>query len=600
MKLKIFFNIMFLSFICLSAKAQDRYEIENFAKVNSSHLDFSPIPYKNGIIFTSTRDSACECKDRMANDNYTDLYFADFSTSKIDQLKGDLNGVHHDGVAFPAKDGALFISRTNKKGKRKDGVKDSKIYRLSGEGERWVNGAEVSFDNSEWATCHPTLSADGQKMYFASSRPGGYGGMDIWVATRSGDTWFEPKNMGNKVNTAKNEVFPYISTTNELYFASNGQEGAQGLDIYKASGEAFASIMRLPEPMNTEADDFGFAINSDATTGYLSSNRAGGKGGDDIYKWLFIKAEKRAISVIDALDLSQIPSPAITITAPDKEPLAFTSEDVITIAPDPNTTYTITISKPGYDSKVITVTGADLLATPEYKVPIGKSKPKGYLTKVIIKSRATQVLLPNAKVKIIKLCDGKMTEVLADANGSTELFLECNCNFTVNVEQTGYVPTASNFNGPDCNKAAPSAFVVELDAEKVYKKGDLITLRDIYYDYDKDYIRPDAAAVLDDLVGIMQKYPSMEIDFGSHTDSRGSDLYNKNLSQRRTDSAKAYLVKKGIAANRVVATGYGEERLLNQCKNGVKCNDTEHQMNRRTEVKVTKIQEENVEVRKSN
>jgi outer membrane protein OmpA-like peptidoglycan-associated protein len=92
----------------------------------------------------------------------------------------------------------------------------------------------------------------------------------------------------------------------------------------------------------------------------------------------------------------------------------------------------------------------------------------------------------------------------------------------------------------------------------------------------------------------------MEIDFGSHTDSRGSDVYNKNLSQRRTDAAKAYLVQKGIAANRVVASGYGEDRLLNQCKNGVKCSDEEHQMNRRTEVKVIKINEENVEVRKGN
>jgi outer membrane protein OmpA-like peptidoglycan-associated protein len=166
--------------------------------------------------------------------------------------------------------------------------------------------------------------------------------------------------------------------------------------------------------------------------------------------------------------------------------------------------------------------------------------------------------------------------------------------------QKGYTETTSTFNGPDCNVAAPKAVVVELEPEKVYKKGDLITLRDIYYDYDKSYIRPDAALVLDDLVAIMQKYPSMEIDFGSHTDSRGSDVYNKNLSQRRTDAAKAYLVQKGIAANRVVASGYGEDRLLNQCKNGVKCSDEEHQMNRRTEVKVIKINEENVEVRKGN
>ncbi len=601
MRLKIFFNLICLSLICLSAKAQDRYEVENFTKVNSSHLDFSPIPYKNGIIFTSTRDSTCECKDRIAKDNYTDLYFADFSTSKIEQLKGDLNGIHHDGVATASKDGALYISRTAKKGKRKDGVKDSKIYRLSENNERWVNDIEVPFNNSEWATCHPSISADGQRIYFASSRPGGYGGMDIWVTTRFGDSWNEPKNLGNKINTAKNEVFPYISATKELYFASNGQEGAQGLDIYKASGDGFSTIMRLAEPLNSENDDFGFAMNSDGTSGYFSSNRTGGKGGDDIYKWLFIKGEIRAISVIDALDLSQIPNPVITITAPDKEPLTFTSQDIISIAPEPNVTYTITISKAGYDSKVINISGADLLASPEYKVPLAKTKPLGYVTKILVKSRATQAFLPSAKVKIVKQCNGNVTEQIADANGSTELFMECNCKFTVMAMQTGYDETTSNFVGPDCNKDAPTnPFVVTLEPVKVYKKGDLITLRDIYYDYDKSYIRPDAASVLDDLIAIMQKYPSMEIDFGSHTDSRGSDTYNKSLSQRRTDAAKAYLVEKGIASNRVIASGYGEERLLNQCKNGIKCNDEEHQMNRRTEVKVIKIQEENVEVRKQN
>jgi outer membrane protein OmpA-like peptidoglycan-associated protein len=604
MKSNIIYILLLFSTLA-KAQAPDRYEVENFMKVNSTHLDFSPIPYKNGIIFTSTRDSSCECKDKVTKDitgkdNYTDLYYASFGNSEITKLKGDLNGIHHDGVASVFEN-TIFISRTNKKGRRRDRVKDSKIYKLKGEDIEWKNGEALAFGDNEFATCHPSITADGKKIYFASNRPGGFGGMDIWVTQRIGDGWTDPKNLGDKVNTAKNELFPYISATNDLYFASNGQEGALNLDIYKATGAGFAEISRLPEPLNSEQDDFGFAMNKDATTGYFSSNREGGKGGDDIYKWLFIKAEKRAISVIDALDLSQIPQPTITISAPNMEPIVSSSEDVISMAPDANTTYTITISKAGYDSKTITVTGADLLASPEYKVPIGKAKPLGYTTKILVKSRATQMILPNAKLKIVKECNGKTTEQVADANAVSELFVECNCKFSVTAMQSGYNDGTSNFTGPDCNKPAPTTpYVVELEPVKVYKKGDLITLKDIYYDYDKSYIRPDAALILDELVAIMLKYPSMEIDFGSHTDSRGSDAYNKGLSQRRTDAAKVYLVSKGVAANRVVASGYGEDRLLNQCKNGVKCSDEEHQMNRRTEVRVTKIQEENVEVRKSN
>lgn len=601
MKSKIYYNIIALCFISFQTWAQGSYKVENFKNVNSSYLDFSPIPYKNGIIFTSTRDSSCECKDRVANDNYTDLYFANFSSNKINQLEGDLNGIHHDGVASATSDGnTLFISRTDKKGKRKDKVKDSKIYSLSQAGDSWVKSMEVSFNNSEWATCHPSISADGTKIYFASSRPGGYGGMDIWVVTKAGDTWYEPKNLGSQINTAKNEVFPYISAKNELYFASNGQEGAKNLDIYKAWGDGFSKIERLDEPVNSENDDFGFSM-KDEYSGYLSSNRPGGLGGDDIYKWEREKIEPRAISVIDARDFSQILKPTVTISAPDMETIVSTSEDVIMLTPDPKKTYTITVNKGGYDEKVTTVTGAEMIAATEYKIPINKTLPKGFITKVIIRSKANQQLLPNAKVKITKSCDGKTSDFIADASASAEFFVECNCNFTVTAMQDGFVEATNKFAGPDCNLAASKAVFVDLEPEpeKVYKKGDLIELKDIHYDYDKHNIRPDAAAILDELVAIMKKYPSMEIDFGSHTDSRGSDTYNKSLSQRRTDSAKAYLVSQGIEQHRIVASGYGETVLLNQCKNGVRCSDEEHQINRRTEVRVIKINEENVEVRNS-
>lgn len=598
MKSKIYLNIIALCCISFQAWAQGGYKVENFKSVNSEHLDFSPIPYKNGIIFTSTRDSSCECKDKIAKDNYTDLYIANFSSNKISQLEGDLNGIHHDGVASATSDGnTLFISRTNKKGRRKDKIKDSKIYTLSKSEEKWLNGIEVPFNNNEWATCHPTISADGNKIYFASSRPGGYGGMDIWVASKVGDTWYEPKNLGPKVNTAKNEVFPYISAKNELYFASNGHEGAQNLDIYKASGNDFAKIERLEEPINSESDDFGFSM-KDEYVGYFSSNRVGGLGGDDIYKWEREKIEPRAISVIDAKDLSQILKPSVSISAPDMETIVSSAEDVIILTPDPKKTYTITVNKGGYDERVITVAGAEMLTAMEYKVPINKTLPKGFMTKVIVRSQKDLQPLPNAKLIITKSCNGNKSEFVADANASAEFFVECNCNYTITAMQNGYKESTNNFSGPDCTKSAPATVFIDLD--KVYKKGDLIQLKDIYYDYDKHDIRPDAALILDELVAIMKKYPSMEIDFGSHTDSRGSDIYNKSLSQRRTDSAKAYLVAQGIEQYRIIASGYGETVLLNHCKNGVKCSDEEHQLNRRTEVRVIKINEENVEVRKSN
>jgi outer membrane protein OmpA-like peptidoglycan-associated protein len=118
------------------------------------------------------------------------------------------------------------------------------------------------------------------------------------------------------------------------------------------------------------------------------------------------------------------------------------------------------------------------------------------------------------------------------------------------------------------------------------REGGIIALEGIFYDLDKAEVRPDAAKVLDYVISVMLENPGMSIELGSHTDSRGSDAYNLELSEKRAASAAAYIVSKGITANRIVGKGYGETRLKNKCSNGVKCTDEEHQENRRTEIRI--------------
>ena len=114
-------------------------------------------------------------------------------------------------------------------------------------------------------------------------------------------------------------------------------------------------------------------------------------------------------------------------------------------------------------------------------------------------------------------------------------------------------------------------------------------LENLYYDFDKHNIRPDAALVLDELIQTMVENPTLKIELSSHTDSRGNDTYNMALSERRANAAVAYIISKGISKDRLEAKGYGETRLVNECANGVQCSDEEHQANRRTEVKVLAI-----------
>ena len=124
----------------------------------------------------------------------------------------------------------------------------------------------------------------------------------------------------------------------------------------------------------------------------------------------------------------------------------------------------------------------------------------------------------------------------------------------------------------------------------MFKKGDIIKIDNIYYDLNKADIRPDAAAELDKVAELMSKYPTMIIEMRSHTDSRATAQYNNTLSGKRAKSAVAYLKKKGIVARRMIAKGYGETDLLNKCKDGVDCPEEDHQQNRRTEIKIIKLE----------
>jgi outer membrane protein OmpA-like peptidoglycan-associated protein len=123
----------------------------------------------------------------------------------------------------------------------------------------------------------------------------------------------------------------------------------------------------------------------------------------------------------------------------------------------------------------------------------------------------------------------------------------------------------------------------------MYCKGAVVRVDNIYYDYNKSDIRPDAALELDKLVALMGKYPAMKIELGSHTDSRGDDKYNMSLSDKRAKSAVAYIVSKGVDAKRIKAKGYGESVLLNRCANSVECFEEEHAFNRRTEFKILSV-----------
>lgn len=290
----------FLDLIYYFVRDSSKVAIKNMA-FNSENADFSTAFFKDGLLFSSTRTKGKNSGglDQWTGENYNDIYFIEKinidSSSKAKLLAGFINSNFHEGpTTFDKTNNTIYFTRNSvEKGlqkRSKEGVLKIQIYKATFKDNRWDVIESFSLNNPEFVFCHPSISADGNRIYFASDINGGFGGLDIYYAEKSGNGWGTPVNLGNQVNTQWNDMFPYIHSTGTLYFASEGLPGLGGLDVYSVrfDGSAWSDVKNLGYPINTSKDDFSFILDSTNKSGYVSSNRDGGKGSDDIYS-VFIK-----------------------------------------------------------------------------------------------------------------------------------------------------------------------------------------------------------------------------------------------------------------------------------------------------------------------
>ena len=192
--------------------------------------------------------------------------------------------------------------------------------------------------------------------------------------------------------------------------------------------------------------------------------------------------------------------------------------------------------------------------------------------------------IAGALVTLAKV-NGESLKVETDDNGAYQFGLAGEFEYNVSAEMINYRADVKNL--ATINLTSSQVIAQDLHLEPIeLNKG--IRLENIYYDFEKWNIRADAAAELDKVVKVMNDNPTLWIEMGSHTDSRGDDAFNLRLSQKRAESAVQYIISRGIKKNRIEAKGYGETKLLNHCANGVNCSDKAHQLNRRTEFKIVK------------
>jgi len=661
-------------------------KVDNLGALNSDKHDFSPIPYKNGLLFTSMRGNGNTLKeqtDKWTNANYSDLYFVEKKADgygKPKTLKGDINGEFHDGVAtINAAQGQLIFTRNTLKGKSNEGVKHLKIYAAKGEGDTWKSPIELSFCDNEYSSCHPTISADGQRLYFSSDRPGGFGGMDIYVVKRIGSRWGAPTNLGPIVNTSGNEIFPFISQRDKLFFASNGHQGIGGLDIFvvektdDSDEGAWGDRKNLGKPFNTKKDDFGFYIDAEEESGYLSSNRVGGSGADDIYEWQqteedtdkkpfdpnpdnpnnLIETAVQSLAVCDAISKEKIADAKVAILKIADNWLAY--QEGGTALPNDvlksslNGDYSVKVAG-GFlraDASLVTNEAGTfdyfyhpqqmyaLFAEKDYYYP-GYQQMTGLQIAQVsdeclylqqrscvklqgkVKNKQFPKFIAGAEVTILDKCTGETTTLLTGYDGAFEQCLDCNCEYLLTTRKLNFKENSLLVSTMDmpCETGATMDATIELELdildatdqelspdyvnqyftgeeETTYEIGQVLTLNNIYYDFDNSDIRADAAYELDYLIALLEQHPSMDIELAAHTDSRGETDYNRWLSRARAKSAKQYLLNHGITKDRIhKSLGFGETRLSNDCANDVECTEAEHQLNRRTEVTIVKLREE--------
>ncbi|HRI58674.1 MAG TPA: OmpA family protein [Saprospiraceae bacterium] len=536
-------------------------------------------------------------------------------------------------------------------GKSDEGLVKLKIYAAQSDGQGgWLAETGLPFNSDEYSVAHPCLSADGQHLYFASNMPGGYGGMDLYVSDQESGRWAPPVNLGPVVNTEGNEIFPYCDSGNRLYFASNGHIGLGGLDIYYTtpaadSRDSWNLPVNLGYPVNSNGDDFGITFGGDMSWGFFSSDRDGGAGRDDVYGFQK-SASPVEIYVFDAN--SKLPLSNVSV-ANKTSGLNMTTGPDGKIAFDMRFSECadFVVEKKNYESASKTGCTDKANTGTITRIEIPLTKQVNFTLQGIVFDMTDGFPAEGARVMLSNDCGQAPPEVVVTgSDGRYKFKLGKECCYTVKAVKDGFIagtnsnlctkglvknasfkanlnlqpyldgegfivgqaadgpifnPQSGLYENPDGSAASfdlgnglevKNGVLLDNGAPNkpdkgAWERGSEGFLIHLYYEYDLASVSNESLSELEKLLKTLQENPDFQVEISSHTDSRGSDDYNLELSQRRADWVVNWLVRNGIALERLTGRGYGETKLVNKCDDGVECTEAEHQLNRRTEFRIT-------------
>lgn len=448
------------------------------------------------MLFSSARiDNKIDSSKLDEEKNPLELYLLDIYTVKVnkdgslgepEKFPFEINSSdYHEGSAVISNDGnSMFFTKMDPSNRN-----ETKIYASRKFNNQWLKpfplDQNVNMDG--FRSMNPFLTADGKTLYYSSNRPGGEGGMDLWITELgpNGET-SEPQNIGNQINTPDNEITPFFhENTKTLYFSSGGHIGFGGMDIFSSKWDEdtdwFSNSVNVGAPINSSRDDSYFVIDESLQRGYVTSDRESCTECDSIYN----------LSV--------------------------------------------------HCNKIYEIT------KPEMKFFIS-----GY-----VYDDATSEIIPGAKVEFKDVTyQWEHFEIIADENGYYEKELIPNLELFMRASQKDYFADKALVFTLGATESRN--FQQDFYLEKI-PKGE-ITIEGIEYDFDSAKLRPVSEDILDNLIEFLELNSNLKIEIRSHTDERGNDAYNLDLSDRRAKSVVDYLVDHGIPRERLVPKGYGETK----------------------------------------
>ena len=616
-----------------SAFVSQNLDLSTFHPIPANRGAYSPVFIYNGLGYVA----------KLWNEKslYYHLWYlpiADGLPTAAFHLELPRDSLGHDGpFCWDPQNSELFFTRNNETKQR--GIFDEEIkiplniYQShSPSPNEFYTPKALPFNDDEWSYCHPSFDSKNDRLIFASDRPGGFGGMDLYEVYKIGDSWSEPVNLGHEVNSEANDIFPFIHLGGCLFYASDRVE-ANGLDIYlspELNGNFEVSKL-LPEPFNSIYDDFGITIDPMATKGYISSNRGGNNQPDRIYEFQSILPllpdlkSDLSVSIIvrDNTTGLAVEGAEVGLFAYDSE-LITGDQGLLnaTFSPDDQGNvvlrYLFDREKAAEFLKSTDTNGKsdwvlefadryliyawhEAYVLKQY-VGLRQSMTNDGVMEIFLEpDRLTEINvrffetntrpLSNLEFFITGLAgeDSKYYE-LTETSGLKINLLE-NRDYRLTAIKDGYKVKNHIFNLSKWEVEGELRITLQKESlnsgeNTLVEEEPMLVLDQILYDYNDTRIKGDYAFELDILADMMKQFPDIIVELAAHTDSRGETDYNQQLSERRAKAAMDYLVGRGVDPTHIITVGYGESRPRNHCVDGVVCSETEYQYNRRTEVRI--------------